>query len=248
MSTIINKIKQYKQRHFLRNEYCTGEREKFYLLAGKYLPSHKESVVVDIGSGDGGFCDTLNLSSKFTGFVLVDSNDESILALKNKYGDKHALKHRIPNKMPFKDKQVDFIHCSHIVEHIEPSDLYKFLKDVDRVLSNNGVLVISAPLFWPRFYDDLSHVKPYNPSVFMKYLSVNYSNTRTSQAISRNYKLLDLVYRYRVEPMNNVKFYGNKFFILDFVLYSFKILFSKIGFRQYIKNGYVLVLQKDIKK
>lgn len=241
---MFKKIKEYRKKFLLRNKYCSGERRPFYLLAGKYLPQNQESIVVDIGSGNGEFAKIFNFKFKFKKFFLLDANPENILNLKKEFGERYVLQYKIPNRMPFEDGEISYIHCSHVIEHLFPSDLYAFLVEVDRVLSIRGILVISAPLFWSRFYNDLSHIKPYNPSVLINYLSFNQSKTRTSKTISQSYKLLELIYRYRTENVNDYNYYGNKFFILDLLLYFTKIILIKFGFRKYIKNGYTIIFKK----
>ena len=58
---------------------------------------------------------------------------------------------------------------------------------MDRCLKNNGYIIISTPLLWYGFYDDLSHVKPYNPEVLLKYFCYFPDTILTREHISKNY-------------------------------------------------------------
>lgn len=56
--------------------------------------------------------------------------------------------------VPFKDKQFNFAFCFQVLEHIkEPKDA---LKEINRILKDNGHLFLSTPQSWPR------HQEPYD--------------------------------------------------------------------------------------
>jgi SAM-dependent methyltransferase len=205
----------------------------------QYLPGEHDSVIVDIGPGDGAFAKFASLESRKEYVYLLDQNPSSVEALKKAYP--HAELYRAPSHLSFRDKTVSFIHLSHIVEHLYHEDLYVFLKEIDRVLKPGGNIVLSTPLLWDRFHDDMSHVKPYNPEVFINYLCSGRENA-SAGVISTDYIIKELVYRYRVisEPE-----WGSKFFVADAFIRICRIILSKLGFRRYIKNGYTLVLQKS---
>ncbi len=238
------KIKNYRTNFLLRKKYCTGDRTPFYKIVEKYLPADKNTIIVDVGSGDGMFAEVLNLSQRYTHFFLLEANPQSLEYLKNKFGSKRIIEYKIPKRIPFSDNSVNLIHCSHIIEHLKPEELYKFFMEMDRVLMPEGFLVVSSPLLWSRFYDDLSHIKPYNPSVFIKYFTANSNQTKTRGSVSNKYKVIECIYRYRTEKINDTSFYGSKFFLIDLFFYFFKILINKLGFRKYLKNGYTIILQK----
>jgi ubiquinone/menaquinone biosynthesis C-methylase UbiE len=196
-------LRKWKAEHILRNRYCIPSRLPFFKLAGKYLPAEQDSIVVDIGAGDGAFATFLEFKEKFTHHVLLDSNKESVTKLKDI--SFNAEYYHAPEKLPFPDGSVSFIHLSHIVEHLPYEELYLFLKEMDRVVKNDGVIVISTPLLWNRFYDDLSHVKPYNPPVFINYLTRSKDNA-TQSTVSEKYIVRELQYRYRVTDGSVVQF------------------------------------------
>lgn len=235
-----NFLKRWHDEFSLRQCYSTASREPFFALAGRYLPEHSDAVVADIGAADGSFARFLNLKERYPNLVLLDQNPESIEKLRKPFS--RVEKYHAPERLPFKDASVGFIHLSHIAEHLSYQELYEFLKECDRVLAPKGVLAISTPLLWERFYDDLSHVKPYNPEVFLHYLTRTKSDA-SAEAISGSYGVCDLTYRYRVLPGGE---WGSKYFLIEALVRLWRILVSFLGFRKYIRNGYTLILRKGI--
>jgi SAM-dependent methyltransferase len=241
---MFNKIKSFYKGWRIpfeeRRKYCTMDRFPFYDIAAEYLPEDKESIVVDIGAGNGSFVKHLNLSDRYKNLYLLDGNRDSVDKLKSI--GKNAILYTAPDKLPFNDNSVSFIHCSHLVEHLDDHQLYAFLREIDRVLLSGGLLVISSPLLWDKFYDDLSHKKPYNPSVFIKYLG-NVSDNYTRETISTKYEVQKLVYRYYISDLNCGV--HSKFAICDFFISLLRKACLKVGFANYKKNGFTLVLRKN---
>ena len=211
-------IKSFKNR----KEYSSNKREPFYDLALPYLPVNKDAVIVDIGSGSGGVGKRLDLHKTYKNVILLDGNEETVEYLQ-KEGYK-AILHKVPSNLPFKNESVTIIHCSHMVEHLTHLQLYSFMSEVDRVLCNGGIFIISTPLFWKNFYNDLSHIKPYNPSVFIKYLCEK-SEQRTAKSVSGNFIIKKITYRYSTEE---ITFLGANNIVIDFIIQVSKIIISKI--------------------
>jgi SAM-dependent methyltransferase len=53
--------------------------------------------------------------------------------------------HDIRRTFPLDDDSVDYIYCSHVLEHFEKSEAARILKDCLRVLKNTGVIRIVVP-------------------------------------------------------------------------------------------------------
>jgi SAM-dependent methyltransferase len=220
--------------------YITHERKPFIELAEKYItPS---SRILDVGGGDGEF-------SRITGRLdtyIFDGNPESVEKLKTKYPNVQC---GILPKLPYENNFFSIIHCSHVVEHLQPFQLYEFLQEADRCLANHGYLIISAPLLWARFYDDLSHVRPYPPLVFKKYLSAGSSWVATRPIISSKYLVREEVFRYDyVEDDKYVIYERISLFFIPFILLhklAFKVK-KLFGIRKVEKSGFTIVLQKQV--
>jgi ubiquinone/menaquinone biosynthesis C-methylase UbiE len=235
---LARELYSWRESYQTRKDYCTKDRRPFYDVAGKYLPDDAEQIIVDIGAGEGGFAEYLKLSDRFRNLYLLDANSLTIECLKGKLSN--VILYKAPEPLPFEDGTVSYVHCSHIVEHLYYSELYSFLKEIDRVLNKGGILVITTPLLWGYFYKDLSHVKPYYPSVFINYLC-RQSKQRSTEAISANYVIAEQVYRYTTECFEE---WGSEYLFIDFVIQFSKKVLNKLGIKKYTKNGYTLVLRK----
>lgn len=238
-------MKNYFSKHLLefknRQKYCKPSRKPFFDLAVKYIPEGVSGSIVDIGTGDGSFIEMTDLYKKFNeGVYLLDGNNDTVNNLAKKYTDYNVIQHSLPNTLPFGDKTVRFLHMSHIIEHLEHSSLYETLKEVDRVLNDGGILVVSTPLMWDRFWDDLSHVRPYNPDVLRNYMIRGRDNA-TGSIISTNYNELAFTYRYRSSELISVT---SCYFSVYLLIKTLNYVLLKLGFRRYIKNGYTIALQK----
>jgi ubiquinone/menaquinone biosynthesis C-methylase UbiE len=239
MNNLSERLNSWKNAFDSRQKYSTMDRRPFYEIARPYLPNNKAGIIVDIGAGEGSFASHLGLYGKYTNIYLLDGNNQTIQYLKEK--QTNAILYRAPNKLPFEDSCISFIHCSHMVEHLTHTELYSFLKEIDRVLGNKGTLVISTPLLCDLFYSDLSHIKPYNPDIFINYLCRR-AKQRTAENISENYSVQMLVYRQM--PTNFVGWGASNLFI-DFTIQVLKKVLIKFGINNYINNGFTLVLQKS---
>lgn len=213
----------------VNKKYITQSREPFFEIAKGLINS--TDVVLDIGAGNGDFAVYCNKMDMY----MVDGNVESVNLYSTQFKN---YQHAILPTLPFKNNFFDIIHCSHVVEHLQPEILYQTIQEVDRCLKTDGYFIISAPLLSDFFYNDLSHIKPYNSEVFLKYLSANYGqNNLTRSKISSDYQKVKLVFRYKKEYIIS----GNFNFFISFIL---KVL-KKIGICKYLKTGFTLVLKKQ---
>lgn len=240
MNSVVEKYKSWKKSYHFRIYYCTIDRRPFYAISAKYLPADESAIIVDIGSGEGQFADHLNLAIKYKNLFLLDGNRSTIENIKGRF--RNVILFRVSEKLPFQSATVNYIHCSHLIEHLYPKELYQFLKEVDRVLDKDGIFVVSSPMLWSGFYDNLSHVKPYNPDVILSYLCRR-SKNRSTDIISENYNKLELIYRYTNLDLNEGL--GSNLQVMDLVIQFAKRIFSRLGLKKYAKNGYTLVLKKS---
>jgi len=213
-------------------QYTTHNRTPFFNIAKKYLANCDK--ILDIGSGSGNFIKFLGKNDIYA----IDGNKDSVNNLQNiGINAVHAI---LPD-IPFPDNFFNGLHASHILEHLYPEDFYRTLREIDRVLKPGGILVISSPMLWEGFYSDLSHIKPYNPEIFKKYLcgDLSYSSTRLQIG---GYRIKSLTYRYKFEEIYPIVLrHCNIFNILSLL---FVKLLKKIGIGYFRKSGYTVVLKK----
>lgn len=237
------KNKNFIQKIKERNKYSTNKRPPFYDLAGKYLPEDSNGIVVDIGSGYGFFAEYLNLRDKYKNIFLLDADSEVPKKVKN------SLVYKAPDRLPFDNNSVNFIHCSHLIEHLNTEDFFVFLREMDRVLAVNGILVISAPLLDYRFYEGLAHIRPYGPEGIIHYMCKDgeEDNKKTIAGadggfVSNKYIVKKLVYRY-TRDINNSE-WGSRYLMVSIFMKIFRKIISLLGFYKYTRNGYTLILEK----
>ena len=217
-------------------KFVTFRNEPFFKIASQYCKQGMK--ILDVGAGKGGFAQILGEPNVY----LLDGNPESIECLKKKY--KNVFQHLLPEALPFEDQFFDVIHCSHIIEHLDPSSLYASLKEFDRCLKPKGKLIVSTPLLYPGFYDDLSHVKPYTPWTLRHYLSDPGLDNRTRGTISNKYDVVDIFYRYSIEPIPYINISHSRKWAKNLLIRLVNLLRNlNVGFYQ--KTAYTLILQKN---
>lgn len=174
--------------------------------------------IIDVGCGEGRF-----IAQDKNRIIGLDWSDASLSKCKSL--GYNVIKGDV-RQLPFENNSVDGIHCSHVIEHFQPSDVHKILSEFDRVLVSKGVLVIRAPLLWDGFYSDLTHVRPYNPKAILHYLTP--SRRHTFSQISDRYKVLCLKKRFGHIDRRNI--------IIN--------LLTRLGFPWLRRTGFMLVLKK----
>jgi SAM-dependent methyltransferase len=240
-------IDNFYSYSLFKRKYSTHDRSPFFNIALKYsrLLENINPVIADIGSGEGSFFKYL-LENNFPheNIFLLDSNAKTVES--NKKGlTKNSVHYQAPDKLPFENGSVGLIHTSHMIEYLSPDKLYDLMLEMDRVLAAGGYIVISAPLLWDNFYNDLGHLRPYNPLVFNKYFIEMVQNNRLEK-VSDSYELKELVYRYHQAPLDEG--WSSSIPFLDFIMTLFKRVLGKLGFRKMYRNGYTMVLKKNMEK
>lgn len=219
------------KKNKMDERYITMSREPFYEIAKKYI--RKDDVVLDAGCGNADFAKYLNRNDIY----MLDGNSETVGRLKEEYIN---VFHSDATSLPFENSFFDVIHTSHLIEHLFPENLYKFMKECDRCLNKDGHLIISAPVMWPHFYDDLSHVKPYNEAVFKRYF-LRKNNEESTNSLIGGYEMIESVCRYYLledEELCSDTKAGLLF------LWVIKKIKEVLNIKMLGKNGFTLVLKK----
>lgn len=106
-----------------------------------FTPVLDGKVMLDVGCGRGkyGFLTRTTRDCNNAKLIGLDPNDIYLkFCRKHKVYDK-LIKHHLPT-IPLKDKSVDFLLCSEVIEHLKKKDGDKFLKEVERVCKGRAVL------------------------------------------------------------------------------------------------------------
>ena len=109
-----------------------------------FTPTLKNKTMLDVGCGRGtyGFLTRTTRDCRQAKLIGIEPNETYLkFCRKHKIYDR-LIKHHIPT-IPLKDKSVDFLLCSEVIEHLEKKDGEKFLDEMDRVCE--GRIVITTP-------------------------------------------------------------------------------------------------------
>ncbi|MDO8638525.1 MAG: class I SAM-dependent methyltransferase [Candidatus Daviesbacteria bacterium] len=106
----------------------------------KYSPK-KNLKILDAGCGTGLLVKKM---AKFGSVYGVDMSSEAIKFCKKR--DLRNIKKTSINKLPFKKNSFDIITCIDVLYHKQVDDI-KALKEINRVLKPNGVLILKNPAF-----------------------------------------------------------------------------------------------------
>jgi len=99
-------------------------------------------VVLDAGCGDGWY--TARLSEEAKEVHGVDVSSRAIEFAKSINSHASFISDSLV-KLPYEDKKFDRIFSFQVIEHIPPDELPSVVKELSRVLTNNGLLIVTVP-------------------------------------------------------------------------------------------------------
>ena len=137
------------------NEYSgffKSQRDKYFK---NILSNHFRNIplVVDVGCGQGDFL----TQAKELGINAEGIDDKDFWVTRCV---KKGLKVKKGSifEIPYDDNSVDGIFLQSVLEHADP---VKSMKEISRVIKNEGIVAISCPTPEKHFWDDPTHVRPY---------------------------------------------------------------------------------------
>jgi len=134
--------KQYISDHFENTSFKnTKGIEKRVMLVKKYVDLNMKNIL-DLGCGVGGF--TIEFSKYAKRVVGIDVEEKAIKTAKNNIRGISNIEVRLFDlqKDDLKEK-FDIVFMNEVIEHLENES--SVLRRVNKLLNNNGVLVIFAP-------------------------------------------------------------------------------------------------------
>ena len=135
------------------------------LLAYKEASEIIHGKVLEIGTGSG--YGIKEIAPKAKEFWTLDKYYISINY--KKYRNTRFIKNKVPPLTNMPDNYFDFVICFQVIEHIKDSNF--LLKEINRVLKNNGILIISTPNRKMSLTRNPWHVKEYTGLEFLEFLS-----------------------------------------------------------------------------
>lgn len=106
----------------------------------KLIELNKE--VLDIGVGWGDIVPILSRHKKTVNYTGIDFSAEIIKNLQDRYPDQKFIN----NTVDTLNDSYDYVLVLEVIEHIVPSKIFDFLKDVRKVLRDKGTLIVTVPL------------------------------------------------------------------------------------------------------
>jgi len=104
----------------------------------------KDRKILDAGCGDGVL--SYFLAKRGANVTGIDNSEEAIKFAREKCKDSKNLDFLVASvyKLPFKDKNFDFIVSPEVIEHLEYPE--KMLSEIKRVYNGKGKIIITAPI------------------------------------------------------------------------------------------------------
>jgi len=126
--------------------------------------------ILDVGCGTGTFMENWSYASKG-----IDINPDNVA-----YCRERGLDVTVGSALdlPFANNSFDGVHCSHLMQVFMPNDAASLIRELCRVVNDEGIIVITTLNWFPRFFRHPENVRPYPPDAILRLNS--YQNGSTS--------------------------------------------------------------------
>jgi GT2 family glycosyltransferase/ubiquinone/menaquinone biosynthesis C-methylase UbiE/glycosyltransferase involved in cell wall biosynthesis len=170
-------------------EMITEHQQRYLSI----LPLVEGKRVLDIASGEGYGSNWIAERAKSV--VGVDISEEAIANARGKYQrDNLQFLTGSVAEIPLEDHSVDVIVSFETIEHVDEELQRQFLTEAKRVLTENGILVISTPnkleYSDKRNYSNEFHIKEFYYDEFMDFIGREFSYTKVYNQAFRVVSLL----------------------------------------------------------
>ncbi len=181
----MNKVKFLENEgnnYFKRNQTHLGNSETDIILKKIDIEKHNNKIILEIGCSNGWRLNELNKKNTNNTYIGLEPSLEAINDGKKKFKDINFI-HGTMDKIELDDSSCDIILIPFVLMYIDRKLLFKCIYEIDRVLKDKGILIITD--FYPNFqckniYKHLDETYIYKQSYFNIFIS------------SRNYFLYNL--------------------------------------------------------
>lgn len=162
------------QKYLYKDLYYLEENHWWHInkrrLINNFIKQYSQgkNKILDVGCGTGKNIEAFSELGQCYG---IDSSSEAIKFCK-KRGIKTAILGSI-EKIPFPKKTFNITTALDVLEHVDDE---KSLKEIHRILKNQGIVVITVPAFpqlWSRWDEVLHHKRRYTKQTLEKVLQDN---------------------------------------------------------------------------
>jgi|SRR3989338_2922644 len=179
--------------------------------------------VLEIGCGSG-YLSMLFLSNGAHSVALLDRSEKALIYSKN-LTKKLKIRKRIKwvqsdcKILPFKDGSFNLVHSTGLLEHFSDEDIFKILKEVNRVLKEKGNSIMITP-------------RIFSPEIIWRILK--YRGKGTERLISKK-KLKDLLIRASFHNVRVERAYASVIpSFINFENWLTKFIDKNFGFMDYL--------------
>lgn len=137
------------------NQYQKIIRDAEWEAIQNFIPPNSKFLDVGCGSGYSLKKAQVELSCECVG-VDPEPGVHGVGRFDNSFSAGLNIAKGLSEDLPFENNSFDVVFCSHVLEHVEDED--KSLKEMKRVLKNDGVLVVGMPtatMAWIGFFTEL---------------------------------------------------------------------------------------------
>lgn len=206
------KFSQQKKKHYM-------EEDRNRIISEWILKEYnRNEILLDLGVGKG-YIETL-IYPKLRGkikLVGTDITTKTLTELRRNFPDWTFIKSKL-FPLSFTTNSFDLILLLEVLEHIKPSETFRVLKEIYRVLKTDGVFIMSVPI-----NEGLEEMFPDNPNQHLRVYSeelirfeletVGFKINRIVRltAFSSNYtlkKVINNIFKFR--ESNNLIIFASK--------------------------------------